>query len=356
MSTKFIAPSAKIEEALKEIESNSERMVVIASSEDNELLGTITDGDIRRHILSGGSLDSSVHDVMNKEPITALASMSDNFLRQLFITNNIRGIPLVDQSNKFIKIIYKKNVNSNQNMLDERTFGAAIIMAGGEGMRLRPLTLDTPKSMVEINGIPLLERQISKLKGIGVPTIYLAVNYLKDVIKDYFGNGESYGVNIKYVNETMRLGTAGALSLIPDFDFNQPILVMNGDILTSSDFSHIYHFHLENKADITVTAKDYHIEIPYGVIQYEGVKIKSIKEKPSQRFFCNAGIYVLSAEIINNINSNKFLNMTDVIDQCIGDGANVSVFPLHEYWSDIGTERDLHAARSKFKDNETELK
>jgi len=229
-------------------------------------------------------------------------------------------------------------------------------MAGGQGMRLRPLTLDIPKSMVEINGIPLLERQIIKLKGIGVSTIYLAVNYLKDVIKDYFGHGESFGVNIKYINETMRLGTAGALSLIPDFNSTQPILVMNGDILTSSDFSHIFQFHLEHKSDITVTAKDYYIEIPYGVIQYEGVKIKSIKEKPSQRFFCNAGIYVLSAKIINNINSDKFLNMTDVIDQCINDGANVSVFPLHEYWSDIGTEQDLHAARSKFKDNETELK
>lgn len=356
MSTKFIDPSATIKDTLKAIEINSEKMAVVVSSDDKELFGTVTDGDIRRHILNGGSLEDSVHSVMNKEPITAIASMSDNFLRQLFIKNDVRGIPLVDDSNKFIKLIYKKNINNNEKIFDKRTFGAAIIMVGGEGMRLRPLTLDTPKPMLEINGISLLERQINKLKSIGVPIIYLAVNYLKDVVKDYFGNGENYGVNIQYINETMKLGTAGALSLIPDFNFNQPVLVINGDILTTSDYSHIYHFHLDHKADMTVTAKDYHIEIPYGVIQYEGVKIKSIEEKPSQRFFCNAGIYVLSAQIINNINSIKFLNMTDIIDQCINDGKNVLVFPLHEYWSDIGTVQDLKAARSIFEDNESELK
>lgn len=214
-----------------------------------------------------------------------------------------------------------------------------------------PLTKNIPKPMIEINGIPLLERQMESLKSIGVFNIYISINYLGNLIKDYFGDGKDYGVQIKYINETEKLGTAGALGLIPDLNYQDPILVINGDIVTTSDFSHLYQFHADHQADITVTAKDYRIEIPYGVIKYEGVKITSIEEKPSQRFFCNAGIYVLTPQIINDIKSQKFLNMTDVIEQCISDGGSVSVFPLHEYWSDIGTEADLENARNEFKDN-----
>lgn len=349
MSLNFIYPSSTIRDAVEAIENNIERIVIVASKKNSELLGTITDGDIRRYILGNGSLDAPVSEVMNKNPVIATIKMSDSFVQQLFLQNNIRGIPLVDDQNKFIKLIYKDD-GLEDSISDKRTFGAAVIMAGGEGMRLRPVTLKIPKPMVEINGIPLLERQISNLQGIGIKTIFLAINYLGDVIKDYFGDGKKFGVKIKYINETIRLGTAGALGLIPELKIKEPVLVMNGDILTTSDFSHIFQFHLDENADITVTAKDYHISIPYGVIQYEGARIKSIQEKPSQRFFCNAGIYVLSPKMINSIQTNKFLNMTDVIEKCISLGGNVSVFPLHEYWSDIGTEKDLQTARLKFKD------
>jgi dTDP-glucose pyrophosphorylase len=349
MSRKSIYPSKKIRDAVEAIENNLERIVVVVSQINNELLGTITDGDIRRHILNNGSLDESVTKVMNKKPVIAKIEMSDSVIQKLCLKNNIRGIPLVDEQNKFIRLVYKDD-DLKDSISDNRTFGAAVIMAGGEGMRLRPVTLKIPKPMVEINGIPLLERQISNLRSIGIEIIYLAVNYLGEVIKDYFGDGQNFGVKIKYINETIRLGTAGALGLIPELNIKEPVLVMNGDILTTSDFSHIYQFHLDQDSDITVTAKDYYISIPYGVINYEGARIKSIQEKPSQRFFCNAGIYALSSKMINNIKSNTFLNMTDVIEKCISDGGNVSVFPLHEYWSDIGTEQDLQIARSKFQD------
>jgi NDP-sugar pyrophosphorylase family protein len=224
-------------------------------------------------------------------------------------------------------------------------------MAGGEGSRLRPLTENLPKPMIEINGLPLLERQIRCLCSMDITQIYISINYLGEVIEDYFGNGRKFGVDIYYLHEKEKLGTAGALSLLPELDHLKPILVMNGDILTNSDFINLFNFHEDYQSDITVAATDYHIEIPYGVIQYSGVRITSIQEKPSQRFFCNAGIYVLSPQVIKKIPANKFFNMTDVIEQCLDDEGNVSVFPLHEYWTDIGTHKDLEDARNEFKSN-----
>jgi NDP-sugar pyrophosphorylase family protein len=184
-----------------------------------------------------------------------------------------------------------------------------------------------------------------------ITQIYISINYLGEVIEDYFGNGRKFGVDIYYLHEKEKLGTAGALSLLPELDHLKPILVMNGDILTNSDFINLFNFHEDYQSDITVAATDYHIEIPYGVIQYSGVRITSIQEKPSQRFFCNAGIYVLSPQVIKKIPANKFFNMTDVIEQCLDDEGNVSVFPLHEYWTDIGTHKDLEDARNEFKSN-----
>ena len=350
MSSNYLLPTDTLIDAIREIELNVERIAVV-SSEDNRLLGTITDGDIRRHILQGNALQGLVSDVMNSSPITASTDLEDSLLSKLFVDNNIRGIPLIDNNNKFIQLIYRSDVGEGKYLLSENTFPSAVIMAGGEGTRLRPLTEAIPKPMVEVGGVPLLERQVINLRKIGVSTIYISVNYLSEIIMNHFGDGSDYNVSIKYLKETEKLGTAGALCLIPELDIKGPVLVMNGDILTTSDFSHLYNFHEENHSDITVAATDYHVEIPYGVIQYDDAKVKSIQEKPSQRFFCNAGIYILSSEIIKNIPKNKFLNMTDVIDECLSKNGNVSVFPLHEYWTDIGTHQDLENARNKFESN-----
>jgi dTDP-glucose pyrophosphorylase len=347
MSSIPLRPTDSLFEAISTIELNVQRMAVV-SSEDNRLLGTITDGDIRRYILQGHTLEASVADVMNPTPITASIGLKPHLLSKLFTENNIRGIPLIDNNNKFIQLIYQKDVGDSKYSQDENTFSSAVIMAGGEGKRLRPLTDLIPKPMLEVGGIPLLERQVINLRKIGIRLIYLSVNYLGDIIMNHFGDGSDYNVSIKYLNEIEKLGTAGALSLVPGLDNKGPILVMNGDILTTSDFSHLYHFHEEHNSDITVAATDYRIEIPYGVIQYDGVKVKSIQEKPSKSFFCNAGIYVLTTEIIKKIPKDKFFNMTDVIDECLTKNGNVSVFPLHEYWSDIGTHQDLEHARNKF--------
>ena len=347
MSSNHLHPSDTLIDAIHEIDLNEEKIAVV-SSEDNRLLGTITDGDIRRHILQRNSLQGIVSDVMNSSPITVSTDLKDNLLGKLFEENNIRAIPLLDKNNKFIKLLYRADVGEDKYLLSENTLPSAVIMAGGEGVRLRPLTKDTPKPMLEVGGISLIERQVINLTKIGVSKIYISVNYLSKIIIDHFGDGSDFNVSIKYLKETKRLGTAGALCLIPEFDINGPMIVMNGDIITTSDFSHFYNFHKENQSDITIASIDYHIEIPYGVIQHDGTKVKFLQEKPSQQFFCNAGIYILSSEIIKNIPKNKFLNMTDVIDECLSKNGNVSIFPLHEYWADVGTHQNLENARNKF--------
>ena len=233
----------------------------------------------------------------------------------------------------------------------EKTFCAAVIMAGGEGTRLRPFTESLPKPMIEINGIPLLERQVRRLAKIGIYKIYISVNYLGEIIKEHFNDGHDFGVFIEYLDENKKLGTGGALSLLPELEKSQSILVMNGDILTTSDFMNLFHFHQDHDATITISAINYHVDIPYGVIDFKGIEVIELLEKPSQSFFCNAGIYALSTDVLKEIPYNTFWNMTDVIDRCLNNKNKVAVFPVHEYWTDIGTPTDLEDARKEFQNS-----
>jgi NDP-sugar pyrophosphorylase family protein len=174
---------------------------------------------------------------------------------------------------------------------------------------------------------------------------------LSEIIEEYFGDGSKFGVSINYLNEDKKLGTGGALSLLPEMKNFESILLMNGDILTTSDFVSLYHFHKEHDSMVTVSAINYHIKIPYGVIDHNGPLIKGILEKPSQSFFCNAGIYALSNKVLKDVPSNTFWNMTDLIDKCLSNNYRVNVFPVHEYWTDIGTPTDLDEARKEFQDS-----
>lgn len=348
MSESTLHSNAVLIDAVRAIEATTKRLAVVLS-EDDRVIGTLTDGDIRRSLLKGCTLQTSVMDAMNKEPVTAPINTSDGKLKELLEKNNIRSLPLLDSKQKYVRVLHEiELVNGDNESLNETTFSAAIIMAGGEGTRLRPFTENIPKPMVEINGFPLIERQIRRLSKMGIGTIYISVNYLSNIIKDHFCEGEDFGVEIKYLHEDKKLGTAGALSLLPDMSNSGPVLVMNGDILTTSDFIHLYNFHKDHQSAITISAVDYHVEIPYGVIQSDGVEVTALKEKPSQRFFCNAGMYAISSEVLKKIPVDTFWNMTDLIEKCLSDGDAVSVFPVHEYWSDIGTPADLERAREEF--------
>lgn len=348
MSENILKPSAILIDAIRAIEITAKRLAVVVT-EDNLVIGTLTDGDIRRCILQGRTLQTLVVDAMNTTPVTAPVNTSDSVLREMLAKHNIRSLPLVDGQGRYVRTLHEMELISGDDVPAKvKTFSAAIIMAGGEGVRLRPLTENIPKPMVEINGLPLLERQIRRLCGMGIDVVYISVNYLSEVIKNYFGDGSKLGVEIHYLHEDKKLGTAGALSLLPDLEDSMPILVMNGDILTTSDFIHLFHFHEDHQSAITISAVDYHIEIPYGVIQHKGFAVTGLQEKPSQHFLCNAGIYALSVGVLKKIPEDTFWNMTELIERCLSDGDKVAVFPVHEYWSDIGTVADLAKAREEF--------
>jgi len=348
MSESILFSDKTLMDAVQLIENSVKRLAVVLS-EDKHVIGTLTDGDIRRCLLRGCTLDTLVTDAMNHDPVTARVNTSDSLLRELLNKNNIRSLPLIDVNDRYVRTFHEMEfLAETHEMSTEKTFTAAIIMAGGEGMRLRPYTENLPKPMIDINGIPLLERQVRCLAKAGITNIYLSVNYLSDIIKSHFGNGSNFDVSINYLDEEMKLGTGGALSLLPEMNASESILVMNGDILTTSDFVNLFQFHKEHDSMITVSAIKYHVQIPYGVIEYNGTEITSLLEKPSQSFFCNAGIYALSTDVLKNIPSNTFWNMTDLIDKCILNKDKLTVFPVHEYWTDIGTPSDLDKARKDF--------
>ncbi|MBU3564444.1 nucleotidyltransferase family protein [Polynucleobacter sp. MWH-HuK1] len=322
-------------------------MAVVVDAE-NRLTGTLTDGDIRRHLLAGGSLDAQVAIAMNPNPLSAEEGSSDGYIKDLMRRGNVVAIPLLDRDRKYLRLIHLMDMDLNDSISDNAVgFSFAVIMAGGEGTRLRPLTETIPKPMVEIGGAPLLERQIQRLVKIGIPRVYISVNYLGHIIEEYFGNGEDFGIEISYLREQEKLGTAGALTLLPEHPTG-PILVMNGDILTTSDLDSFYHFHNAHAANITIAAIDHRVHVPYGVIRTDGAFITGLVEKPSERFLCNAGIYALSPQALIHLEKNIHSNMTDLVNICLTKKLPVAVFPVHEYWNDIGTPSDLEKARIHF--------
>lgn len=346
MSDRPLRADASLIDAVRAIELSRRRLAVVVAS-DGRLLGTLTDGDVRRCMLAGGTLQTPITEAMNSHPLVAPVDSSEGYVLDLMRRGNVMAVPLVDEGGRFVRLVHLLEMAPEEPVGDGSQYAFAVIMAGGEGMRLRPLTERIPKPMVDINGVPLLERQIQRLAKAGLRRIYISVNYLSHVIESHFGHGEAFGVEIFYLRENEKLGTGGALSLLPERPV-APVLVMNGDILTTSDFGSLHAFHAAHGAAVTVAAVEYRVEIPYGVIRAEGPFVTGLAEKPTQRFLCNAGIYVVSPDALALLPSAQSYNMTDLVDWCLAAKQNVIVFPVHEYWSDIGTPADLEKARAVF--------
>ena len=347
MSDALLNPGAPLMAAVRSIEATRRRMAIVVDTE-HRLLGTLTDGDVRRCLLAGGSLQTPLSQAMNSSPLVAEEGASAGYLLDLMRKRNVMALPVVDVEGRFRRLVHLIDLEHPESFTPiVAEFDFAVIMAGGEGMRLRPLTDTIPKPMLDIGGTPLLERQIESLAKAGLKRVYLSVNYLSHVIEEYFGDGASFGVEIRYLREQEKLGTAGALALLPEKP-SRSIVVMNGDIVTTSDFGSLYTFHQAHAAQVTVAAVDYRINIPYGVINTEGAFATGLVEKPSQRFLCNAGIYAISPQALNLLQGKGHLNMTDIIDSCLVRDMPVAVVPVHEYWSDIGTPGDLEKARTFF--------
>jgi dTDP-glucose pyrophosphorylase len=347
MSEPILPPGATLRDAIRAIEE-TQRFIAAVVGDDGKLLGILSDGDIRRAILAGRGLDSPAADSMTRNPIRGPASAHDNDLAALMTSRSVAAIPVVDDGGRFVRVACMGDFAA-EGVVSQggEGYAAAVIMAGGEGRRLRPLTLDRPKPMIPVGGVPLLERQVRAMVGCGLKRIFISTNYLGHIIEDHFGDGAAFGANIRYLREANQLGTAGALSLLPEIP-DGPLLVINGDVLTTSDFGKLLSFHDETRASITVSAMIYRIEIPFGVLSVDGHRAVRVEEKPSQSFLCNAGIYVLTPDVVGLVTADTRLDMTDVIATALERDMTVSVFPIHEFWSDIGSPHDLEQALAEF--------
>jgi dTDP-glucose pyrophosphorylase len=347
MSEPVLKNTASLRDAVDILE-RSRRLIVAVTDETGVLIGVISDGDVRRALLAGVALDAEVTKAMTASPIVGNASAGRDDIGHLMQTRGVAALPLVDDRGRFVRVVTSFDFPSEERgWTGGERFAAAVIMAGGEGRRLRPLTIDRPKPMIEIGGVPLLERQVRAMAKAGLRRIYISTNYLGHVIEDHFGDGSEFGVAIDYLREDRKLGTAGALSLLPDAP-SGPILVINGDVLTTCDFGKLLDYHSEASAFITVAAVIYRVEIPFGVLRIDSLHVRAIEEKPSEKFLCNAGMYVLDPAALSLVPSGEAFDMPDLIHRALGEGREVAAFPIHEYWSDIGSPGDLDKAARAF--------
>ena len=337
----LLGPSASVEEAIRAIESNRAKVVLIVD-EARRLLGTITDGDIRRGILRGVGLDASVELVMHRSPTVASVEADREHTLSLMRINGFLQMPLVDDAGVVV------GVETLGELLDAGPRdNPVVLMVGGRGSRLKPLTDDRPKPLLPVGPKPLLETVIEGFVAQGFHRFYLCVNYRADMIKEQFGNGERFGVSIEYVQEDEPLGTAGALSLLPPLG-DLPVIVMNGDLLTKVSYTNIVDFHASQRAAATVAVRDFVFELPYGVVEVAGDQITTIREKPEFRNFVNAGIYVLDPGILATMERGKAIDMPDIIQVILSEKGRVAAFPVREYWLDIGRMDDLQRAGEDF--------
>lgn len=330
-----------IKEALQIIDKGAVKFAIVVDKDD-KLIGTLTDGDIRRAILDGMTLENKIESIYYRHPTIATINHSKEEIINLCTSKKIYQIPIVDNSGRVVSIdlldeLLKPEIHPNK----------VVLMVGGLGTRLWPLTDKTPKPMLHVGGRPILQTIVEKFVSYGFVNIVMCVGYKSNVIQDFFGDGSKFGATIEYVLEDKRMGTAGALSLLKSRP-EQPFFVMNGDLLTNVNFEHLLEFHLDNNSMATMCVREYDFQVPYGVVNIEDGKIHSIEEKPVQKFFVSAGIYMLNVECIDLIPENEFYDMPTLFEKLIAMHKNTVSFPLREYWLDIGRVEEYEKANQEY--------
>jgi dTDP-glucose pyrophosphorylase len=332
---------ATIKQAFETIDKGALKIAIVVN-QNKQVIGTISDGDIRRALLKNYTLDDSIENIYFKTPFLANQNDSKQHIIKEAISRQLYQVPVVDKNNYLIDI-----VDIAKALKTRKRKNKVILMAGGLGTRLHPLTLDTPKPLLKVGDKPILQTIIEKFASSGFEDIILSVNYKANMIKEYFKDGKELGVNISYIQEEKRLGTAGALSLLEDIP-KEPFFVMNADLLTNIDFENFLDFHMIQKSLATMAVRDQEYQIPYGVVTTQDSKILSIEEKPTYKYFVNAGIYLLSPEVLKYIPKDTFFDMPTLFDTLIKEQKNILSFPIHEYWLDIGRMEELQKAQNEY--------
>jgi len=337
-----VAPEAPLLQALQVIDRGGLQFALVMS--DTKLLGVVTDGDVRRALMRGVTTGSPTRDAMNARPILGTLEEGPAGWRRKMRENGIRHLPLTDGGGRMQRLISERGGSDTRE-------NWVVLMAGGLGTRLRPITESIPKPMVEVGGRPILETIIGTLAHSGFQRLFLSVNYRAEAIERHFGDGNGFGVQIEYLRESKRMGTAGALSMLPSVP-RAPMLLMNGDVLTGMDLGEFLDIHAQNGASATVGVREFSTKIPYGVIELEHERVVGIREKPDIRHWVSAGIYALSPELLPLVPIGEYFDMPTLLDKTVRSGREVRAHPIREYWIDVGRLDDLERARQEFQGGE----
>ncbi|MEC9347186.1 MAG: nucleotidyltransferase family protein [Pseudomonadota bacterium] len=337
----LIGPGATLMDAARAIDAGGRQIAMVVDA-DRRLLATVTDGDIRRGLLRGFGLDAPVEKVMKANPTFVTAREGREAALRMMRRNHVHQVPVVDDAGRVVALEWLDDVLG---LARRETW--VVLMAGGLGVRLRPLTEDLPKPMLPVGGRPLLESIIRNFSAQGYRRFFVSVNYRRDIVQQHFGDGSDLDVQIEYLVEDRPLGTAGALSLLPARPPG-PMVVMNGDLLTAMQFDSLVRFHEDHGSEATLCAREYTMQVPYGVVNVDGPNLTGIVEKPVHSHFVNAGIYALSPSALDLIPRDSPMDMPQLFNALLQRGRKATVFPVREYWIDIGRIDDLERARSEF--------
>lgn len=338
----LVSPDASIEVALQTLDSAGLKIVLIADK-NSKLLGVVTDGDFRRGILKGYTIKDSVQKIMNKSPITGSPGMSQMHLFEMVKSRSFSPVPLVDDKGRIVGLETFEALTQ----VGTKKKNWVILMAGGLGKRLFPLTNDRPKPLIHVGDRPILETIVLLMRNAGFEEFFVTTHYRADMIQEHFGDGSKLGVNIHYLHEESPLGTAGSLSLLPEVP-TEPLIVMNADLLTNLNFDELLKFHTKSQADMTVCVRDHQIQVPFGVVETKDVWVKSVTEKPTERYLVNAGVYALNPRALKMAQESQYGDMVSLLNGLVKQKLSVAAFPITEYWIDIGQIPDLEKAQLEF--------
>lgn len=338
----IIHQSSHVRTALTLLDKLAADAILFVVDDNQKLIGSLTDGDLRRGFIGGLELDDNILKFIQKEPVFIRENEYSLALLDSLKKRNLKIIPILNEKGIILDVL---NFRTHSTLIPAN----ALLMAGGVGKRLRPLTDHMPKPLLKVGDKPIIEYNIDRLINVGIKRITLSVNYLAEQLETYFGDGSSKGIQIDYVKEDKPLGTIGSILLVNDFEHDD-IIVMNSDILTNIDFADFYKTYKTSESDMAIATTSYNVDVPYAVLETnERNRIKSLKEKPRYTYYSNAGIYILNKKLLSMIPKDSFFDITDLIDKLIEMDYNVISYPINGYWLDIGKHSDYDKAQEDIK-------